>query len=42
MAQHNFKESMEKYKLVKDDKVSSLSQLRAMRGENLEETRKEL
>lgn len=42
MAEHNFQESMEKFKIIKDDTVSSVARLRAIRGENLEETKKQL
>ena len=42
MAEHNFQESMEKFKIIKDDTVSSVARLRALRGENLEDTKKQL
>jgi hypothetical protein len=31
---------MEKFKIIKDDTVSSVARLRAIRGENLEDTKK--
>ncbi len=42
MADFNFEESMEKYKIIKDKKEYSVAKIRALRGEDKEETRKDM